>query len=202
MINIKMSLKNGGLKMKKNYTLLSVTLILFLIFSSCSKEENNMEGSNAVSNETDAYYVGMSVAHSFKNLCPNYGGDWTYSNKTIAGSTGGSATVSGSFTKTTYSSSYKTVYKYSNISIEYNNYCIDNDYATLTGSASAGGTLTSDASYYSGNSYSGSWSINANVALSGKYSGNATVSVTFTSKSDWSATVNTNGQTWYVDNAK
>lgn len=177
---------------------IALLVLSFILVGGCSEDDNPSSGAaKTIQTNTDAYYVAMAVAHSFKDLCPSYSSDWTYNGKTKSGVYGGSAKVSGSFIKTSTSS--KTNYTFRTISINYSDYSGSTSAPALTGSASASGTISVSSSY-SGNRYSGSWILNAYVTLSGTLSGSADVYVTWSTKYDWSARVKSNGQSWDVSN--
>ncbi|MFH0977459.1 MAG: hypothetical protein V1874_16895 [Spirochaetota bacterium] len=187
----------------KRRILLAVFTVFFLsvIFTGCFSSESEEEsGSKNVTTQNDADIVALGIRTQLLNAAPHYATGTTTWNDTVEhGSVSGTATISGSFTKTSSGyPDYVTTYKYNNVSIILNNFCDDDFYPALTGSALIYGTAMVDSSY-SGNVYSGYWYITGSAEMSGAYTGTMSFNLyIYKTGSDHSGTIVVEGKSWSV----
>jgi len=161
------------------------------------KISSGAASSMPVAYEADADELATTLVGMIFGAATCYG-TLTWSNKTVSGSSGGTALVNGSCaTQTTDSSHSSTAYR--STTIAFTNFQSVQDGVSVSGNASIDGTVYVDSSAGSP-AYSGAWTVSGSATLAGRYADSITFSLLISEDSTaaWSGTISAGGKSFDV----
>jgi hypothetical protein len=170
--------------------ILTLFAIIFFL-NSCTKDDTIAKEENKkITTQGQAETAVWAVLYSVKSVAPmeSY---HSYSNEKKNSFYSGYATINGIVQKQYGISSAET---YKNLSAQFTNFLEGSTDPEITGTATINGTI-----YYANSSYSGSWNLSASsIKLSGVIEDVVSISATFSSSINWTATITCASGTYHV----